>query len=144
MNSNQTTTESLASAPLKASRRLHPEDLAAGDYVAVAHVTLQFPTFLWCGADPVTLPPDKPVQITFLPHADKGPLKVTSICLPFVLCKNIEGDSKMFDLREVQFLRLDSEFGKVAQKALSKKSRNGKTKSADRKSKKRKSQDKRD
>ena len=114
---------------LSASRRVHPEELAVGDYVALKAVSYEYPSFLWCGADPVTLPPDQPVRITFLPHRDNAPLKVTAICLPFILCSTHNSGEKLFDLRKTQFVKLDSDFARAARKALSRQEKKAKKKS---------------
>lgn len=101
-----------------AARKLHPEDICVGDDVALSEVVFQYPSYMWCGADTTMLPPDQKVQVTFLPWESPQPLKVQSICLPFVLCKQVNGKSEMLDIRQVQLVRLDFEFASRARKAL--------------------------
>ena len=109
---------------LTSSRKVHPENLRVGDYVAIASVTYEIPSFLWCGLDHIAYPPDQTIDIAFTKSADENaPLLVKSVCLPFVLCKSVDGDHRLIDLRRTALLKLDNTFGQEAAKSLTKKSK---------------------
>lgn len=113
---------------LNAARRLAPEDVRVGDDVAIVEITYQVPSFLWCGADAVTMPPERPVRMTYLHAMDQGPLRVESVCLPFVLCQPMKGRGRVLDVRQVQLARLDACFADQVRSAQkSKKSRKKKS-----------------
>ena len=98
---------------------LAPEDIRRGDYVTLMHVVWEIPSFFW-SADASLLPPDQPVRIHFV-HLEGGmPLKVKSVCLPFVLAKHPLGGIRMLDLRRQKLARLDTNFATAAWKALKK------------------------
>lgn len=125
---------------LTAARRLHPEDIQIGDNVALAHVSYQYPSFLWCGVDLAMLPADRIVQLSFLP-SEFELLVVKSICLPFVFCKSNDGQHKVFDLRQSELMKVDRAFAASVRKGHkldSRSSKNGKKKK--RQKRKRKSQ----
>jgi hypothetical protein len=98
------------------AKALAPEDICAGDFVAILHVVAELPSFLWC-ADPSTWPAREPVRIQFVPEAGGVPLRVKSVCLPFVLVKLPFGDEKSLDVRRCQLARLDRAYAKRAWKA---------------------------
>lgn len=100
---------------------LAPEDVRAGDYVAVLQVVCELPSFLWCG-DSSTGRMDEPLRIPFMPKQGGTPLRVRSICLPFILVKTPSGKHRTLDVRLHLVARLDRTYAKIAWKA-SKKSR---------------------
>lgn len=102
---------------LKVSTKVHPEELSVGDAVVVSEVTYQYPSFLWCGVDPVTLPPQDAVSIKFKAF-DAEPLIVKAICLPYVVCQPVKGEAIVYDLRLAQLVKLDAQFAKTARAAL--------------------------
>jgi hypothetical protein len=55
------------------------------------------------------------------PRDDALPLKVRSVCLPFVLAKRPTGERRTFDLRRTRLARLDKGYGAAAWKAYKKK-----------------------
>lgn len=109
-------------------RRLPPEDIRVGDDVALYEITYQVPSFLWCGADPVTLPTDRPVQLTYMACDNPTPLKVKGVCLPFVLCEAIDEVHHVYDVRQVQLVRLDERFASLVRRVTRTKSRKSKRK----------------
>lgn len=121
---------------LKVSRKLHPEDIAIGDNVAVSEVAFQYAPFLWFAVDSSVLPPREVVQLTFYPDDRHEPLIVKSVCLPFVLCEHVDARHVVFDLRKTQLVRLDPTFATAVRKALKANVSNSKSK---KKSKKKKS-----
>ena len=123
MSNNRSQSESLESTlgarSMSVSKKVHPEDIQPGDDVAVSEVMYQYPSYPWqsCG---VTLQPSEPVNVTFLPPADTEPMVVCSVCLPFVLCKTSATCHRVFDLRQVQLVRLDKAFAETYRAARKK------------------------
>lgn len=99
---------------------LAPEEIRPGDYVAVMQVVYELPSFFWC-ADTLLIPPDKPIRLQFLPEDGGTPLKVRSVCLPFVLTKTASGEHRTIDLRKYRLARLNRRYAKIAWKAGKKK-----------------------
>ena len=98
------------------AKPLAPEDVRLGDFVAILHVICELPSFLW-GADTVTTPMDVPIRIPFVPPSGGVALKVTSVCLPFVLVKSARGTCRTLDLRQCRIARLDRTFAAATWKA---------------------------
>ncbi len=93
-----------------------PEDLKCGDFVAVLNEVLECPSFLWFDLEATKR--DELVRIRCIP-ADSGmPLKVKTICLPFVFVKPPVGQCKTIDVRKVQLVRLHERYGKTVWKSL--------------------------
>jgi hypothetical protein len=101
------------------AKMLAPEDVRAGDYVTLLHVTYQVPSWFWC-ADSTLLPPDEPIRIRYLAPEGGLPLKVRSVCLPFVLIESAVGQSCALDLRQCSVARLRKPYARAAWKALKK------------------------
>ena len=126
---------SSAASDLKCSRLVHPEDLVVGDRVAISSVTYELPTYHWCGADSFQFPPGELVRLTLKANDGHYPMTIKSICLPYVLCKRIDKQHAVYDLRQLQLTRLDREFAddvcaayKQDKKSNQKKKRNAKKK----------------
>ncbi len=100
---------------------LAPEDVRAGDYVAVLQIIYELPSFLWCG-DSSTVRIDEPVRIPLMPKQGGVPLQVRSVCLPFILVKTPTGALRNLDVRRHRLARLDHAYARIVWKA-SKKSR---------------------
>jgi hypothetical protein len=98
---------------------LAPEEVRAGDFVTVLHVTYELPSFYWC-AESFRIPHDQPVRLQLLADDAGSPLKVRSICLPFVLAKAVDGSHRTLDLRKHRLARLSRRFAKTAWKAAKK------------------------
>ena len=94
-----------------------PEDLRCGDYVAVLSVTEEWPSFFWC-CDSGMWPRDEPVCIRRIDTGDGAPLKVQSICLPFVFVKGPAGAYRTLDVRLHQLARLSPDYAKKVLKKL--------------------------
>ena len=101
------------------AKALAPEEIRRGDFVTPLHVIAEVPSFFWCG-DCWSLPHDEPVRIRFTSTSDGLPLKVESVCLPFVLVKQSTGGRMTLDLRKCQLARLDRGYAKGAWKAYKK------------------------
>jgi hypothetical protein len=104
----------------RAAKPLAPEDICRGDFVAVLDETHEFPSFWW-SADAALLPPDVPVRMRLVPRDECRPLKVKSVCLPYVLVKQPSGSDRTLDLRTCRLARLDRRHARLAWKAYAKK-----------------------
>jgi len=98
---------------------LAPEDIRPGAYIAIARMSCEYPSFLWC--DSSFLPADQPVRIEWFPPDAGTPLRVEAVCLPFVLVKSPTGDHQTLDARRVRLVRLSDAYGRRAWKRLKKK-----------------------
>ena len=104
------------------AKTLAPEEVRARDFVTVFHRIAELPSFLWC-ADASTLSVHDLVRIQFISEGAGIPLKVKSICLPFVLVKHPRGFKRTVDLRQCRLARLDRGFATMAWKAFKKRYR---------------------
>jgi hypothetical protein len=104
---------------LTTAKVLAPEDVRAGDYVALLQVIYELPSFFWCGGVG-TIRPDEPVRIPFVPNNGGVPLRVRSICLPFILVKAPSGQLRNLDVRRYRLARLDRAHARAAWKARKK------------------------
>jgi hypothetical protein len=101
------------------AKALAPEEVRLGDFVTPLFVIAEVPSYWWC-ADDWSLPRGEPVRIRFMPPCDGVPLKVKSVCLPFVLVKTPAGEQSTLDMRKCQLARLDKSHAKRAWKAYKK------------------------
>ena len=124
MASSQETATKARPTAAKATlvRMLAPEDIQPGDYVTPLSTLAEVPSYWWCGDD-WSLPRDRPVYIRFITGCDGAPLRVKSICVPFILVKQPDGQSLTLDLRKCQLARLDRKYGRRAWKAYKNTSR---------------------
>lgn len=99
------------------AKALAPEDIHPGDYVGLLYVVYELPSFLWC-TDATISPREELVRIQFVPEHGGVPLKVISVCLPYVLVKRPRGQQQTLDVRRSKLARLDANFAKIAWKAL--------------------------
>jgi hypothetical protein len=109
------------------SKPLAPEDISPGDYVTVLHVVCEYLNIF---SDCAFGQPPRPFRVAWLPP-DVTPLKVVSICLPFVLVEDAKGASRTMDLRRHTLARLDEDFARKAMKRTRKASDPAATKSGD-------------
>ena len=115
-------TPSLAQSETLLARSVAAEDLARGDYVAILSEVVELPSFLW-NCDSHSLPPDEPVRIVRWPDETGEPLRVESICLPFVLVKHPAGRSQTLDVRQCRLAKLSRGYAKSVRKAMRPKKR---------------------
>lgn len=101
------------------AKPLAPEDVRCGDFVAVLHVICEVPSYYW-SAESFRLPHDELVRLQHIPDDAGVPLKVKSVCLPFVLAKSPAGERRTLDLRKCRLARVDRAFAKTAWKAYRK------------------------
>jgi len=118
-SSAATKCKSTAAAEATLAKPLAPEEIRPGDYVTPLFVIAELPSFWWC-TDTWNHPLEEPVRIRFTPSAQGTPLKVRSVCLPFVLVKTAAGEQSTLDLRNCQLARLDAAHAKRAWKAFKK------------------------
>ena len=90
--------------------------------VLALHEIAELPSFYWC-ADAALHPRDELVRIRYIPTCEAVPLKVKSVCLPFVLVKSPRGERQTLDLRKCRLARLDPAYAAVAWKAYKKRAR---------------------
>lgn len=103
---------------LSLSRRVAPEDLSCGDYVAVLNEVYEYPSFLWCCDTQLTAPSDT-VAVRFCALGAGYPLRVKGLCLPFVFVKLPSREHRTLDIRQVELVRLDRDYARGAWRALS-------------------------
>lgn len=94
-----------------------PEDLNFGDYVAALNVVYQFPSYMWC-CDSAPVEPHEPVMVQFRAPGAGTPLKIKAICLPFVFVKCPNGTVQTLDVRQIQLVRLNSEYASTVWKEM--------------------------
>jgi hypothetical protein len=102
------------------SRSLPAEDLRCGDFVAILHEIVEWPSFFWCCADPQLLPPDEPVRLVTRASDAGTPLKVKAISLPFVFVKRPCGGHLALDVRHHRLVRLSESYAREVWKTMSK------------------------
>ena len=118
---SQQINETKKSSKLSLAKPLAPEEIRVGDFVSPLHVFYDFPSYLWCG-DSAIQRREETVRICYLPESGGVPLKVKSVCLPFVLVKKADGTQQTLDIRKVRLARLNPKFAKAAWKLCKKKS----------------------
>lgn len=96
--------------PTTLARRLAPEDLRPGDYVAVSRAICQLIpdgcTEGWGKLRTIDLP--------YIPYDAGEPLRVVGVCLPFVFVKTAPGGHDTLDTRRQTLVRLGKIYGKRA------------------------------
>jgi len=110
------------------ARALAPEDVRLGDFVALLDEIFELPSYWWC-VDSSLHPRDQLVRIRMIPTQENVPLKVKSVCLPFVLAKNPAGDKRTLDLRRCRLARLDRTYAASAWSAYKQQLRSKKKRS---------------
>jgi hypothetical protein len=118
-SSRQTECTSTAAAGATLAKALAPEDIRPGDFVTPLFTITELPSFWWSG-ESWNLPHDQPVRIRLTYNCDGMPVRVKSVCLPFVLTKSPAGEQSTIDLRKCQVARLDRVYAKRAWKAFKK------------------------
>jgi hypothetical protein len=118
-SSRQTQSTSTSAADATLAKALAPEDIRPGDFVTPLFTITEMPSFWWSG-EAWNLPHDQPVRIRLTHNCDGMPMRVKSVCLPFVLMKRPSGGQSTIDLRKCQIARLDKVYAKRAWKAYKK------------------------
>ncbi len=97
------------------SRQIAPEDVRPGDYVTLSKQTCEF---LPSDCDASWRSDVRLLRAEYIPYDSGEPLKVVSVCLPFVLVKNSDGRHETLDLRRQRLMRLADTFGRQAWKSM--------------------------
>lgn len=119
-SSRQTERRSTVAADATLAKALAPEDIRPGDFVTALSIVTEVPSYWWNGGV-WDLPHGQPVRVRLTHGCDGIPIRVKSVCLPFVLTKNPSGDETTLDLRKCQLARLDRGYARLAWKAYKKK-----------------------
>jgi hypothetical protein len=91
------------------AKALAPEEIRRGDFVTPLFVVSEWPSWYWDDDDALH-PRDELIRIRSTPCDEATPLKVTAICLPFVLVETPAGEGKTLDVRRLRLARLDRTF----------------------------------
>jgi hypothetical protein len=110
MSINSPSTDTLIAASVA------PEDLQRGNFVAILNEVFEFPSFMWCDCMPGER--DQLVRLRCLPTHAGVPLRIKSLCLPFVFVKSPYGYYQSMDVRKVQLVRLEDCYAKCVWKTL--------------------------
>ncbi len=95
----------------RTARPIAPEDIRKGKYVAVLSITHELLPLLCESA--WLFERSQPCRIAFWPDEDEmEPVKVISLCLPFVLVKDARGRVRTFDVRRHRLAAVSEEFGR--------------------------------
>jgi hypothetical protein len=90
-------------------RRVAPEDLRPGLFVAVLSVVHEvYPPSAF--EEPELRPP-RPVRVVCMGCADGEPLRVVSVCVPFVQLEDARGELRTLDIRREQLGVLADDYG---------------------------------
>lgn len=93
------------------AKTLAPEDLRCGDFVTILTKSAEFPSFFW-DCTPHYNNDSEVISISFRPEEAGEPLKVTEICLPFVLVKTHKGKVSVIDIRASSLVKLSNAYAK--------------------------------
>jgi len=98
------------------ARTLAPEDIRKSMFVAVASILDEWvlPASDCTGKDPRAVV----ARVRLLPSCDIEPLRVKSVCLPFVLVVTPAGTAKLLDVRQHELVALSEPFARKSFKAL--------------------------
>jgi hypothetical protein len=102
--------------------RLAPEDLEEGDFVTVLRAVHEVPSFFWC-ADSMSRPPEKPIEYEYTPAHAGTPLRIESVCLPFLFVKHPDGSYSTIDIRRTQLARMPRGYAKLVIEKTTKQAR---------------------
>ena len=100
------------------AKALAPEDVRAGDFVAILDEVYELPSFYW--DDGGATPREEMVRIRYTPTSEAVPMKVRAVCLPYVLVKQPCGGKRTLDVRKSRLARLDRGYARSAWKAYKK------------------------
>ena len=104
-------------ASAKLARPLAPEEIRRGQFVTLFDEIWEVPSYFW-PADTDTLAREQTVRVRTIPSTGGVPLRVKSVCLPFVLVKQPDGKQRALDVRKCRLALLGISFAKFAWKAL--------------------------
>ncbi|UCD74227.1 MAG: hypothetical protein JSV91_10600 [Phycisphaerales bacterium] len=93
------------------SRAIAPEDIRPGAYVTILHVIDEFLPQILCGDD-ASWRSVQPLRVRWLPSGEHSPMKVKSVCLPFVFVKMPGGKHRSLDVRQHQLAEVSDEYAR--------------------------------
>ncbi len=116
-----------ASAESTLAKSLAPEDVRVGDYVTPLHEIREWPAFFWF-CDSSFDQHQEMLRVRLLPENTGAPLKVQSVCLPFVLVKPAKGKAFTLDVRRSRLARISKSYARLARKSQKNKKKKRKSK----------------
>ncbi|MFG0258162.1 MAG: hypothetical protein ACF8GE_09700 [Phycisphaerales bacterium JB043] len=93
-----------------------PEDLRAGQYVTVVNEKFEF--YPWRAASECDTPPTRTILVDSYPNDPVVPMRIESVCLPFVHARSITGKPLLLDIRFKQLVLVDDAFARGFAKAV--------------------------
>ena len=96
------------------AKLLAPEDIRVGMYVSIhSELGEYLPFSILCGKSQWSNP--EIVRIRWLPSDfEVGPRIVISVCLPYILVKDQDGDLRTLDTRRYGLVRISDSYGREA------------------------------
>ena len=116
-----------AQAESTLAKSLAPEDVRVGDFVTPLHEIREWPAFFWF-CDSSFDQHQEMLRVSLLPEKSEAPLKVQSVCLPFVLVKPPKGKAFTLDVRRSRLARISKSYARLAWKAQKNKKKKRKPK----------------
>ncbi|MFG0276063.1 MAG: hypothetical protein ACF8QF_13510 [Phycisphaerales bacterium] len=104
-------------APVRTVKPVAPEDLAPGMYVTALAAVAQCWPDTDCVPEGSTL---RALRMSFTPVDAGVPLKVESVCLPFVLASEFDGRGRVLDVRSLRLARVRKKHAKAVFAAFEK------------------------
>lgn len=102
---------------LAVARTLAPEDILVDSYVAVLSRACEFaPTWAVESVDDA-----KRLEVHRLwlsPESPGEPLRVVSVCLPFVLVEGVKGEPTTLDVRSCALIEVSEDYAKACRKRM--------------------------
>jgi hypothetical protein len=103
------------------ARPLGAEDVRRGQYVSVLDEFQEWPSFLWNSCEVGNDPSQNALVRVRVKSPRAGiPLKVRSICLPFIQVQSPDRQTEVLDLRKVQLVLLTDDYAKGVLKGMEK------------------------
>jgi hypothetical protein len=97
-----------------------PEDVRPGDHLALLDEMFEYPSCYWF-TDATWFPRHELIRLRVVPRDEARPLKVVSVCPPFVFTTDATGNFRTLDLRRIHVACLSRDFADRVRKALKKK-----------------------
>jgi hypothetical protein len=100
------------------ARPVAAEDLSKGDYIAILSQCIELlPCYFDC--DSPWSHTGQPLRYWFQTlGSSQGIFRIKSICLPWILVKDAQGNARQLDVRQLQLARLTRSYVKTAKKML--------------------------